>query len=1075
MKKVCTKLASLLLALSLLFVSLFLIPHTLPVYADPLPSNTSPSTNQTEQNPSTSTPENPSTENQNTNQNTNEANPQNQSNPTNNSTNGSNSTTTPNGSTTDTTSTNTENQEPVTCTSQIGAVGWIICPTTGLLAKGIDALYSVIESLLSVKPLEMGNKSPVYQVWTYMRNIANICFIIFLLVIIYSQITGLGINNYGIKKSLPRLIITAIIVNFSFLACAIAVDISNIIGNGLKDFLASVADNAISSGAIDASKNTGFYALFTTIAAGGVGATLLLAFPGGPLGLLLAIIPVIIGGIISVVIGLLVLGLRQALVIFLVAVSPIAFVLYILPNTEKHFQKWKSHFIQMLIFYPMFSMLFGVTKLASMIFITSATTPFGIIIGVAIQVLPLFLAVNLMKMSGTALGTVSNRLNALGNKASLSTAKSFAPIQALNRQKAIENAMKRKRSMNLLPWYWGGAMAAGSALRQHRLDDEIKTREDTLKRYRDEDLDAQRRGARIKYRDKYGRAVYDTRVYGYEGVDKDGKPLKRTTDFVNPKSKVMEYTYQNRVAQLAASGQHTRTEDYLGNMSDYLDAYNKGKNPYLDQMAKIQTQNFLDSKTAESSKKRNDFNANKFYAAKVREAAQTDASGAPLDHELFEKYVSAGAGLDTWAIDNGKLTQSQLTDRHNALLLVAADAVDVYESERKSNINKLSGYMDTMVTQDVLNTYKLMYKNKSMDGIIAGNNVLARRGDYDKIMQNLRDYMDEGNLKLTTSDANMLALNLMSMKDADPTLGRLGKYINMETWQYTSGNRKTQTVTMEQYYTGRIEQRFADMLSEEDKRREENYQTKINMATGLAGTKFDKIDRTATGSIMDTIEYYDTKIANYDAEQRARISQQHDAIFHAIRPALISAIPSFASGSEQLVNVAGMLAGLSKKEWKNGKQIEDNIGSITKSETAAAQIKQYLKSLTAKDAAAMKTDMLEAIQYRLIAEHFDFNPDDYATDEERQKAKTKAFDKAKQAAHNDIIDIFSRNTVIETFGRPNSNLFDGMKSGLKNILKGAVDKERRKQIQKAEIDRQNAERDIHNKKNSKTDKPDNKQ
>ena len=255
MKKVCTKLASLLLALSLLFVSLFLTPHTLPVYADPLPSNTSPSTNQTERNPSTSTPENPSTENQNTN----EVNPQNQSNPTNNSTNGSNSTTTPNGSTTDTTSTNTENQEPVTCTSQIGAVGWIICPTTGLLAKGIDALYSVIESLLSVKPLEMGNKSPVYQVWTYMRNIANICFIIFLLVIIYSQITGLGINNYGIKKSLPRLIITAIIVNFSFLACAIAVDISNIIGNGLKDFLASVADNAISSGAIDASKNTGFY------------------------------------------------------------------------------------------------------------------------------------------------------------------------------------------------------------------------------------------------------------------------------------------------------------------------------------------------------------------------------------------------------------------------------------------------------------------------------------------------------------------------------------------------------------------------------------------------------------------------------------------------------------------------------------------------------------------------------------------------------------------------------------------------------------------------------------------------
>lgn len=451
MKKVHTKFASLLLVLSLLFASFFsTISTSLPVFADPIPSNATPSTN-----PDQTTPDNTSGD-----QGTNTQDP--------NATNSNPGATTPGANTTDgSTSTDTtssdNNQEPVTCTSQIGAVGWIICPTTGLLAKGIDALYGVIENLLSVKPLEMGRNSPVYQVWAYMRNLANICFIIFLLVIIYSQITGLGINNYGIKKSLPRLIITAIIVNFSFLFCAIAVDISNIIGNGLKDLLAGITDSAISTGTIDPSKNTGFYALFTTIAAGGIGATILLAFPGGPLGLLLAIIPIIIGGIISVVIGLLVLGLRQALVVFLVAVSPVAFVLYILPNTEKHFQKWKNYFAQMLFFYPMFSMLFGVTKLASMIFITSATTPFGIIIGVAIQVLPLFLAANLMQLSGTALGGISSKLNGLGNKASVGVAKSIAPLQELQRQKSIENAMKRKRaepSSLVLGWSNGSQLCS---------------------------------------------------------------------------------------------------------------------------------------------------------------------------------------------------------------------------------------------------------------------------------------------------------------------------------------------------------------------------------------------------------------------------------------------------------------------------------------------------------------------------------------------------------------------------------------------------------------------------------------
>ena len=1061
MKKVHTKFASLLLVLSLFFASFFsTISTSLPAFADPIPSNAAPSTN-----PDQATPDNTSGD-----QGTNTPDPNATNSNPGDTTPGTNTTdgaTTPGANTTDgatsTDATSTDNQEPVTCTSQIGAVGWIICPTTGLLAKGIDALYGVIENLLSVKPLEMGRNSPVYQVWAYMRNLANICFIIFLLVIIYSQITGLGINNYGIKKSLPRLIITAIIVNFSFLFCAIAVDISNIIGNGLKDLLAGIADNAISTGTIDPSKNTGFYALFTTIAAGGIGATILLAFPGGPLGLLLAIIPVIIGGIISVVIGLLVLGLRQALVVFLVAISPVAFVLYILPNTEKHFQKWKNYFAQMLFFYPMFSMLFGVTKLASMIFITSATTPFGIIIGVAIQVLPLFLAVNLMQLSGTALGGVSSKLNALGNKASVGAAKSFAPMQALNRQKAIENAMKRQRTMNLLPWYWGGAMAANSALMQHRFEDELKTRDDTLRRYRDEDLDAHRRGARILYRDKFGRAVYDKKLRGKE----DG--FERKTDLVDPHNKTMRYTYENRVAKLAADAQHIKTEDALGNMGDYLNAYSPNQNPYLEQLAKNQAENYLDLKTAESSKKRNDYNANKFYAAKVREASKINSNGTPVDSELYEKYVVAGAGTDTWALNNGQLTEQQLTDRHIALQLVTADAVDVYESERKSNINKLSNYMDTMVTKDVINAYQLMYKNKSMDGIIAGNNVLARRGDYDKIMQNLRDYMDEGNLQLTTSDANMLALNLMAMKDADPALGRLGKYINMETWQYTSGNRKTQTVTMEQYYTGRIEQRFANLLSEEDRQREENYQTRINMASGLEGTKFDKIDRTATSSIMDTIKYYDTKIAQYNDE---RINQQHDAIFNAIRPALISAIPTFPSGSEQLINVAGMLAGLSKKDWKNGGTIEDNIGNIAKSKTAADQIRSYLKSLTAKDAAAMKSDMLEAIRHRLIAEHFNYNPDDYDTDEERQAAKKDAFNLAEQAANNEIIKIFSKNTVLETLGRPNSNLFDGMKTGLKDILKDAVEESRKKQIQKSELDRREAKQ---NPQNKVTNDQDNKQ
>jgi hypothetical protein cdiviTM7_00597 len=1030
MKKVNTRFKSFTMLAGLIFSSAFLFSQTFlnttSVFADPTPT-TSESTenNQTTENPTT---ENNNTENntQNTgaettenqgtgnqgNENTNsQTPPANQNGNTENSTEGNNS----------------ENHEPATCTSQIGAIGWLICPTTGLLAKGIDALYGLIQGLLDVKPLEMKGDSPIYQVWSYMRNIANICFIIFLLVIIYSQITGYGINNYGVKKSLPRLIVTAMVVNFSFLFCAIAVDISNILGNGLKDLLAGIAESAISSGAVDGSKTaTGFYSLFNTVAAGGLGLALSFTFPGGPLGLLLALIPLIIGGIISVIVGLLVLGLRQALVIFLVSISPIAFVLYILPNTEKHFQKWKKTFSQMLFFYPMFSMLFGVSKLASMVLITSATTPFGLLVGAAVQVLPLLLAAGLMKLSGSALGGISNVLNSLGNNLSGRATKALSPIQEANRQKAIENAMKRQRALNLLPWYWGGALAAGAANYKFRKDDENKTREDTLNAYRQEELDAKRRGARILYRDKYGKAVYAERSLG---VDKDG--IEKKTQLVDPDNKVMRYTYQNRVAKLAASANHTKTEDALGNMGDYI-ADNKVKNKYLETLANNQTENFLEYKTAESSKRRNDHNANRFYSEVVRNAAKIDKNGNIVNKEDYEKYVVAGAGTDAWKVNDGTLSKEQESDRFIALQMVAADAVDAYESERRANVGKLSTYMDKMVTLDAFNLYKQMFKHKNIDGIIAGNNVLSRRGDYDKILKTVRTYMDDGNLKLGTDAANVLALNLMQMKDADPTIGRLGKFINMETWAYTSGKRQTQEVTIEQFFTGRIEDKFLTHISDQQQKdKERGYSTKINMATGLEGTSFAKVDRTAFDNVQDMIDYYDD--IDPDMGQRIRKS---------ILPAIISAMPTYQSGSEQRRNATKLVTGLDNDNYHNGKTIEENVPNVKKSKVAYDFSRDYLKSLTGADAAKLTTDMLDGLETRLMAQHYEFNPDNYA-ESERAAAQKEALAKAKQEAHDEINKIFTENTVIETLANKSGRLFDGMKSRLKDIVRPAVEEYRR--------------------------------
>ena len=82
-----------------------------------------------------------------------------------------------------------------TCYDESGSLGWLVCPSTGFLAKITDSLYNIIESFLIIDPISFDSSSPYHQVWSIFRDITNIIFVIFFLIIIYSQITGAGISN----------------------------------------------------------------------------------------------------------------------------------------------------------------------------------------------------------------------------------------------------------------------------------------------------------------------------------------------------------------------------------------------------------------------------------------------------------------------------------------------------------------------------------------------------------------------------------------------------------------------------------------------------------------------------------------------------------------------------------------------------------------------------------------------------------------------------------------------------------------------------------------------------------------
>ena len=332
------------------------------------------------------------------------------------------------------------------CKKSFEAIGWLVCPATGKIAEAVDFLYGTIENLLIVKPIKIEDGTPIYEIWKYCRGLTNLVFIIMLLMVIYSQITGLGVSNHGIKRALPRLIVAAVLVNLSFIICSILVDISNIAGNGLRGLFSTIAESAVSTNpALTTSVSA--VELLGVLAAGGVFAGVTLALNPGALYML---VPMLLGMLVSILTGVFTIALRQAAVALLVMIAPLAIVANILPNTENLFRRWKTILIQMLVFYPMFSLLFGASNLAGFAIIASSDNVFGVLLGVTVQVFPLIFSWKLMQMSNTVLGGISFWARGLADGPLMATREWAMSHMIHKRQKTIATGNPYRPSVALL-------------------------------------------------------------------------------------------------------------------------------------------------------------------------------------------------------------------------------------------------------------------------------------------------------------------------------------------------------------------------------------------------------------------------------------------------------------------------------------------------------------------------------------------------------------------------------------------------------------------------------------------------
>ena len=260
------------------------------------------------------------------------------------------------------------------CEQGLHGFGWIICPGQTIVSNLVNFLMTWIDGSMQ---------------YTVLANEDTI-FAIAFLIMIYSMATSTGLSNYHVKKILPKIIVMAVIVNISFYICAAALDISNIVGYNISEFIWSM------------SKSSGDGPIDTLIS--------------GVSDVIIFVAALFFGGSLIVALGiiLLAIGFRHVVLTVLVIISPVALSLYMLPNTEKWAKKWINTFVSLLIVYPAFGAVWGASRLLSNTFtvlkgssvigsISYAIMPTICSIAPAIAIIPLF------KMSSGLMGYIAGR------------------------------------------------------------------------------------------------------------------------------------------------------------------------------------------------------------------------------------------------------------------------------------------------------------------------------------------------------------------------------------------------------------------------------------------------------------------------------------------------------------------------------------------------------------------------------------------------------------------------------------------------------------------------------------------
>lgn len=175
--------------------------------------------------------------------------------------------------------------------------------------------------------------------WNMVRDIANMFFVVVLLVIAFGTI--LGLEQYEWKKTLVKLVMAAFFVNFSNLICQLIIDIGQIFTITFLNALAGAAGGNLI-------KMFNFDEIYNIASRGTDPTGIQLEFFAG------SVMTIVFAGIAMFTMGayLIVMIGRMVVLWTLMILSPLAFLFSALPNTQSYAQEFWNEFIHHVIVAP---------------------------------------------------------------------------------------------------------------------------------------------------------------------------------------------------------------------------------------------------------------------------------------------------------------------------------------------------------------------------------------------------------------------------------------------------------------------------------------------------------------------------------------------------------------------------------------------------------------------------------------------------------------------------------------------------------------------------------------------------